>query len=637
VAQVFVSYKSEDRERLRPLVEALEAEGVDVWWDARLEGGAAWRESIEEQLETARCVVVAWSERSAGPEGRFVRDEAGRALSRGVYLPILLDAVRLPIGFGEVQALSLVGWKGNPADPHFQAILTGVRSRIEDRAAAAPSGSARRPKPKIDRRSIIAGGAAVLVVGGAGGWIAWHRKDADPGSGDKSIAVLPFANLSDDPGQTYFADGLAEELRGALTRIGQIKVIARTSCEAVRNSPVTDAARQLGVANILIGSVRRSPSLIRVSAQLVDGANGVELWSETYDRAPGDVLQIQAGIAASVADALRVRLAPAEKAALTAADTTNVAAHDFYLRASAILRSDKGSEAVSRQALEFLDAAIAADPNYVAALATRANVSFVLANGYESGDTLRRALADTLATAQRAVQLDPKSAVAQSALAVALGANLDFSGCLERSQLAYRLGPGDPAAVYQYCNALFCFGRVREGVEIIEQAVARDPLDPRMYVLRAKLLFAANRNADSIASLRRAVALRPQYDSAHSCMGDLLVLTGHAAEAIREYGQVSNGWDRIRGLAIARARMSDRPGSNRELAELRKLDDGSLNFQFAEVYAQRGESEQAVVALEAAYSALDSGLQYLNQDPFLEPLRGNSRLQALMKRLSFPV
>lgn len=191
--------------------------------------------------------------------------------------------------------------------------------------------------------------------------------------------------------------------------------------------------------------------------------------------------------------------------------------------------------------------------------------------------------------------------------------------------------------MYQYCNALWCFGRVREGVEIIEQAVARDPLEPRMYVLRAKLLFAVNRTADSIASLRRAVALRPQFDGAHSYIGDTLVLTGRPAEAIPEYEKVSNAWDRIRGLAIARAKMGDRAGSNRELAELKKLDDGSLNFQFAEVYAQRAEQEQAVLALEAAYSALDSGLQYLGQDPLLGPVRSNSRVQALMKRLSFPV
>ena len=154
MAQVFVSYKSEDRERLRPLVEALEIEGIDVWWDARIEGGASWRESIEQQLESALCVVVAWSERSVGAEGRFVRDEAGRALSRGTYLPILLDAVRLPIGFGEVQAISLVGWKGSRADSKFQDVLTAIRSHVRNGASTGSSeGPSSRTTPGRSRTS----------------------------------------------------------------------------------------------------------------------------------------------------------------------------------------------------------------------------------------------------------------------------------------------------------------------------------------------------------------------------------------------------------------------------------------------------------------------------------------------------
>jgi TolB-like protein len=639
VAQVFVSYKSEDRERLRPLVEALEAEGFDVWWDARIEAGQAWRDSIEQQLAIALCVVVAWSERSVGPEGRFVRDEAGRALSRGAYLPILLDPVRLPIGFGEVQALSLAGWRGSRSDSRFQGVLNAVRSHLDssrvNRASTTPAASG--TNRGIDRRVLIAGGTAAMAAAGAGGW--WFRRQQTAGAGpdDKSIAVLPFANLSDDPRQSYFADGLAEELRGALTRIGQIKVIARTSCEAVRNSPVAKAARELGVARILIGSVRRSPSLIRVSAQLVDGNRGVELCSETYDRPPGDVLQIQAEIATSVADALRVRLAPAEEAALIAVDTTNVAAHDLYLQAIASLRSSSSSEASMREALRLLNAAVAADPNYVAALAARSELVFVLANGYESGDALRNAISDSLATAKRAVALNAKSAAAQSALSSALGANLDVVGCLACSQLAYRLGPGDPDAVYQYCIVLEAFRRDAEAISIIDQAVARDPLDPSRYVLRGKLLFAAHRQLDAIESMRRAVALRQKYDAAHASLGDMLVLMGRAKEAIAEYEQVSNGWDRFRGLTIARARMGDRAGSDRELTELKNIDDGSLNYQLAQVHSMRGELEPAVTKLEAAYEALDGGLLYLYSDALLEPVRSHPRVQALLRRLKFPV
>ena len=138
------------------------------------------------------------------------------------------------------------------------------------------------------------------------------------------------------PQPCLFADGLAEELRSALIRLGKLKVIGRASCEAVRNESLTDAARKLGVATVLTGSVRRSPTLIRVSAQLVDGKDGVERWSETYDRAPGDALQIQSGIAQSVASALRIRLGGTEKAALTLCGTRNAAAQDLFLHAQAM-------------------------------------------------------------------------------------------------------------------------------------------------------------------------------------------------------------------------------------------------------------------------------------------------------------
>jgi tetratricopeptide (TPR) repeat protein len=190
--------------------------------------------------------------------------------------------------------------------------------------------------------------------------------------------------------------------------------------------------------------------------------------------------------------------------------------------------------------------------------------------------------------------------------------------------------------VRYYCLTLWCFDRVPEGLAIIERAVARDPLDPRTYVLRARLLIAAKRYPDAPGSLQRALELRPKYDGAHRLTGDMLVLTSRPSEALQEYEQMSEGWNRFTGLAIARAGMGDRAGSDRELAELKKIDDGTLNVQFAEVYAQRGEPDQAAAALGAAYSALDGGLNDLLTNPLLEPVRGDSRVQALIKRLHFP-
>ena len=136
MADVFVSYKAEDRKRVRPLVDALEAEGLSVWWDEQIGGGAAWRQAIEAELNSAKCVIVIWSKRSIGPEGTFVQDEATRAQQRRVYVPVLIDKVHLPLGFGETQALPLTGWHGNQSDPRYQAVLAAVRRNVGDEGAS---------------------------------------------------------------------------------------------------------------------------------------------------------------------------------------------------------------------------------------------------------------------------------------------------------------------------------------------------------------------------------------------------------------------------------------------------------------------------------------------------------------------
>ncbi len=305
MSDVFVSYKAEDRRRVRPLVEALEAESYSVWWDEQIGGGAAWRQAIEAELNSAKCVIVAWSKRSVGPEGTFVQDEATRAQQRRVYVPVIIDKVHLPLGFGETQALPLTGWKGDRSDPRYKAVLAAVQ-----RIAGAAEGAAKdvTPTAGVDRRLVIAGGVAAAAVAGVGGW-ALLKPDAAAAA--NSIAVLPFANLSGDPAQAYFSDGIAEELRSALARLAGLQVVGRTSSEAVRDDDAETAARKLGVPNVLTGSVRHSPATIRVSAQLVDGDSGMERWSQNYDKPPGDAIQIQTEIAANVARALSIALGSA--------------------------------------------------------------------------------------------------------------------------------------------------------------------------------------------------------------------------------------------------------------------------------------------------------------------------------------
>ena len=209
MSDVFVSYKAEDRRRIQPLVQALQADGLSVWWDEHIGAGDAWRETIERQLDEARTVVVVWSKRSVGSDGSFVREEASRAQRRGVYVPVLIDPVSPPLGFGESQATSLKAWHGDRSDPHYCAVLAAIQ-RISGVEPVAQDHAHRR-SPLVSRRTAIVGGAAATVaVAGVGVWT--FLRNGIGGASSDSIAVMPFENLSGDPAQAYFSSGIAEEI-----------------------------------------------------------------------------------------------------------------------------------------------------------------------------------------------------------------------------------------------------------------------------------------------------------------------------------------------------------------------------------------------------------------------------------------
>lgn len=640
MTQVFISYKSEDRERLRPLVQAFEAAGIEVWWDARIEGGSAWRETIEQQLEAARCVLVVWSERSIGPGGRFVRDEAAWALNRGNYLPILIDAVRLPIGFGEVQALPLADWKGNRNDARFQTVLAAVRARIDSPRAAAESAAPTPTKPvpipsKVNRRAVL-GGGAVLALGALGGglWALMHPRPAK--AKDDSIAVLPFANLSDDPTQSYFSEGLAEELRGALSRIASLKVIGRASCERVKDLPANEVASKLSVATVLTGSVRRSPALLRVSTQLVDGATGVELWSQTYDRPPGDVLEIQSGIAESVARALRFRLAPAEKAALAAGGTSNTEAHDLFLRAQAVSEASDEEGAIHK-ALSLCEAALALDPNYQEARVQHVAL-LVLVEGYaHSVEDSQSLLTQAEAEARRAIDLAPGLANGYATLGHVLLVRLEIPEGLAQLRRAVAISADDVQTLRSYASALAGIGRADEALELSRRAVSLDPLNPIAYANRALTFFYARRFTEGAAAARRTLALSPNRPGTRTTLGDCLVLMGQNGDAQAEYAQVpADDPFRLTGEAILAARTGNRALANEQLSRLKQLYGHTASFQEAEIRAQLGDLDEVFGALDRAWAVKDSGLSELAADPWLDPVRQDPRFKAVLMKLRIP-
>ena len=285
------------------------------------------------------------------------------------YLPVRFDAVELPLGFREVQAIPLNRWHGDRSDPRFVGLSDAARERITGEHVARHNGGP--AQPQISRRAIIGAGAvAAAAVASIG---AWELLKPSAASASARIAVLPFANLSGDPNQAYFAQGIAEELRAALSRIG-LQVIGRNSCEAVKDLDIKSAAAKLGVVNVLTGSVRRSPDTIRIDAQLVSGTDGVEHWAQTYDRAPGDAIKIQTDIAANVAQALSFALGQRGRAALKVGGTNNAEAQDLLLQAMAAPARDD-TEKGTLETIALLDRALELDPGYAEAHARKPSIS----------------------------------------------------------------------------------------------------------------------------------------------------------------------------------------------------------------------------------------------------------------------
>jgi TolB-like protein/tetratricopeptide (TPR) repeat protein len=626
MSDVFISYKAEDRQRVEPLVQALEAEGLSVWWDARVGGGEAWRETIAEQLDAARCVIVVWSRRSTGPEGRFVRDEAARAVRRGSYLPVSLDKVEPPLGFGEMQALPLNGWRGDPAHPRYRAVSECVHSML---GRKAPPQAAARTAMNIDRRALLAGGAVAAVASGVGGWILLRPARAQA----NTVAVLPFANLSGDPSQSYFSDGMAEEVRSALASLGSLEVVARTSSEMLRNVDAVTAARRLDVANIITGSVRRSPSTVRVTAQLVDGKDGLERWSQTFDRPFGDVLQIQSDIAANVARALSVQLGSTARPIASVGGTQNPEAQDLLLQAIST-EGDDSSEGMLRR-VALLDRATKLDENYAEAHARKGLQQALWASAFARNASEKdRGEARAIESTKRAIAIAPDMALGHATLGLIYHNQLVMTRSLNELQQAVQLPGADPAAFLNYALILGQMRRQAEAESAIDRAISLDPLNPVARMMQAYILFYARRYSQSLEAARRGLAIAPENIRAKGFAGWSLLMLGRSDEARRELQKMpADDYRRLVGEGILAARSGRKADALAAIRAIERRYGDAANFQEAEIYAQLGMRDESLAALDTAWTKRDAGLSLVKVDPFLDPLRNDPRYSAIVQRV----
>jgi TolB-like protein/tetratricopeptide (TPR) repeat protein len=507
----------------------------------------------------------------------------------------------------------------------------------------APAAAAAKP-PTVSRRGLLLG-ACVAAAAGVAGLVAWrtglHLRFLS--ASGNSIAVLPFENVGGDPQQDYFADGLAEEVRATLARNVGLLVMAQASSARFRDSrdDATTIAEQLGVAYLLDGSVRRSGDVVRVTADLIDGGSGFSRWSQTFERRISDIFAVQSEIASTVASALASRVGAEAGTGGPAADlvavggTVNLAAFDAYLRGRALydLAADEASEAA---ALAQFDAAIAADPAYAAAHAARARSLTAIANQY--GEARRRVgLYDAaIISAQRAIAIAPDLADAHSTLGFTLfQGRLDALAAREPFERSVLSGSGEATVLARYAQFSARTGRDREAVSAMQRALRLDPLNPLIYRAAGSVEYAARRYAESIPPLRKALDMNPKMGRAHASIGDALLMLGRAADARVEYAAEPALDFNLAGIAIAAHRLGDTAAATAAFDRLRtELGDKAL-YQQAQVFAQRGDREAALAALERARAAGDGGLIYARNDPMLDPLRDDPRFARLLRGMGF--
>jgi serine/threonine-protein kinase len=527
-----------------------------------------------------------------------------------------------------MQAMPLTGWKGDRSDPRYSAVSACVRSMLGRSApifAVAPA-----QRTHVSRRAALAGGGAIAIAAaGAGGWLLLRSSGAKA----NTIAVMPFANLSGDPSDNYFSDGIAEEVRSALAAVGGIEVVARTSSEMLRNSDAITAAHRLSVANVVTGSVRRSPSTVRVSAQLVDGSSGLERWSQTFDRSMGDVLQIQSDIAANVARELSVKLEGGSQDTQPIGGTNNPQAQDLLLQATATAGNDDSEAQLHRIAL--LQQATSLDPNYAQAFAQLGVQQDVWANTYSASAAEKdRIQADAMKAATRAIQIAPNLALAHSALGVIYHDQLAMSRAVEESQRSVALPGADSGAFLNNALTLSRVNRQAEADSAIARAISLDPLNAVARAVQSRILFNGRRYADSVEAGRRALLIRPENQLAKGVIGWDLVMLGRMDEAAQTFASLpADDYRRLVGEGAMAVRAGRKNEALGKIAAIEKRYADAANYQVAEIYAQLGDTDKAIASLEAAWAKRDSGLASMLGDPFLDPVRSDPRIRTIEARI----
>ena len=626
---VFLSYASQDAEAARRICEALRAAGVEVWFDrSELRGGDAWDSNIRRQIRECALFVPLISGRTqARREGYFRREwklaaDRTQDMAEGTpfLLPVVVDDTReqaalVPESFLRVQ------WTWLPA------------------AGDVPPAWVQR----VSR--LLAGHDAPTPAVAPGRAAAPSGSTPPTAAGTPSIAVLPFVNLSRDAENEYFADGLAEELLNVLAKIRGLRVAARTSSFSFKGqtADIPTIAGKLNVGAVLEGSVRKAGNRVRITAQLVNAADGYHLWSETYNRELDDIFAVQDDIAQAVVKELHAQLLGGERSAQTAVEaanrgrTTNSEAHRLALQGRFFFQRHTDRDMVA--AISYYEQAVALDPGFALGWSGLAHaIYWQTAFGVsEEVSAFAAGFARAETAVNRALVLEPELPEGLLVLSYIIACRTrNLAGSAQAIRRALALAPGDATIVSAAVLLVLCNGHFDEALALARRSLELDPLNEAGHAGVGRTLFASGRPIEAEAALRQAIELNPQARGRHLQLSLALLQQGRVADADAVAAQEAQKVFRLLALGIVRWTQGRRAEADALLAELTQQFGVSAAYQVAELHGHRGEVDAAFTWLERAFEVYDPGIYWTKIDGLFAPLHADPRWPAYLRKLGFP-
>ena len=520
----------------------------------------------------------------------------------------------------------------------FEATPEGIK-RTED---ADLNAAARAPKKHAWIYVVIIGGAISIALFFLGRYTVTPRQSETDTLPEKSIAVLPFDNLSRDPDNAFFAEGVQDEILTRLAKVADLKVIARTSTQKFKSAPenLPGIAKQLGALNILEGSVQKVNDQVRVNVQLINALTNAHLWAEIYDRKLTDIFAVESDIAKTIADTLQAKLTGSEKQMIAAQPTTDTTAYELYHKGRSFWEKRTGDNIP--KAIAYYEQAIARDPNYALAYAGLSS-AYILSPFYAGADR-RDTSPKAKEAALKALHLDPNLAEAHLALGkVLFFSEIDLAGAMREYKRAIELKPNDAGAHHWFGNdTLAALGQFEEAIAEGKRAVELDPLSIVINADLGATFYYAHRYDESVRQLRKTLEIDPTSFYAHYSLGFVLQVSGDLSGAIAEYEKAKQVGDNplVSTLcAAAKAQAGDKDAALRMLSELDKISQHRevLGYWRALLCLSLNKKEEALRWLEQSFEERDgSNINWIKVDPLLASLHGDPRFEALVQKVVAP-